>query len=155
MPGVIRKVFLGLACLLAVLISASSVLYVRNPPPAVPVISIAESIASGKPYVVKLHAQWCPVCMFTKDMWVQIEKTYSGRVNLVVFDFTNQATTDRSKAEAKRLGLEKFFDDNVGSTGIIAVLDPHTREETASIRGSHNFADYRSAIDGSLQPVTR
>jgi hypothetical protein len=30
-----------------------------------------------KPYVVKLHAQWCPVCMMTKGVWSRVETSYS------------------------------------------------------------------------------
>jgi len=104
--------------------------------------------------VVKLHAQWCPICMFTKDRWSEIEAKYSGRVKLVVFDFTDQATTDASRAEAKRLGLEKFFDEIVGETGTIAVVDGRTKEMTASIHGRPGFEEYRRAIDSSLRSVT-
>jgi hypothetical protein len=93
--------------------------------------------------------------MLTKNVWSQIEDTYSARANLVVLDFTNQANTDFSRAEAKRLGLEAFFDEYVGATGTIVVLDGRTKEVTASINGSRNFADYRTAIDATLKRMGR
>src|SRR5262245_37282241 len=103
---------LSLAAFLFVL---GYVLYARNRAPDVPVISIATA-GAGKPFVVKLHAQWCPVCMMTKGVWSQIEKSYSGRVNLLVLDFTNEANTEASRTEASRLGLAKFFDEYAYAT---------------------------------------
>jgi thiol-disulfide isomerase/thioredoxin len=151
----IKKTLLVVTFLAVAVVAVAAVMYVQNPPPAVPTISALDVADTNRPYVVKLHAQWCPICMLTKTVWSQIEMAYSGRANFVVFDFTNTATTDRSRAEAKRLGLEKFFDDNAGATGTIAVLDGRTKEEAASIHGIRGFDEYRSAIDASLHGVTR
>jgi len=150
-----KKTLLVVALLSVLLVAFAGVMYVRNQTPAVPAISSAEAANPSKPYVVKLHARWCPVCMVTKAVWTQIEATYSTRVNLVVLDFTNQATTDASRAEAKRLGLETFFDANAGATGTIVVLDGRTKEVTASIHGSRDFAEYRAAIDAILRVEAR
>lgn len=149
-----RKALLAIALLGAVLASLGYVMYVRNPPPVVPAISV-EDARAGKPYVVKLHAKWCPVCMVTKDVWSQIEETYRGRVHLLVLDFTNGANTEASKAEAARLGLEKFFDEYGGATGTIVVLDGRSKDVTASINGSRDFAEYRTAIDAALERSSR
>lgn len=151
----IKKTLLVVTSLSVVLVALAYIMYVRNPAPTVRAISAAEAANPEKPYVVKLHAQWCPVCMLTKAVWRQIEATYSTRVNLVVFDFTNQATTDASRAEAKRLGLEKFFEDNAGSTGTIVALNGRTKQVTASINGSRDFAEYRAAIDATLNGETK
>jgi thiol-disulfide isomerase/thioredoxin len=146
----LRKALRVVAAFSAVLVAFGYLMYVRNPPPTVSPVSTAEAAIPGKPYVVKLHAKWCPVCMTTKGVWSQIEDTYSARVHLVVLDFTNQANTDASQAEAKRLGLEKVFDEYAGWTGTVLVLDGHTKEVTASINGSRDFAEYRAAIDTAL-----
>jgi hypothetical protein len=151
----IKKALFGVTCLVVALVAVASVLYVRNATPTVPTISLVEAADTRRPYVVKLHAQWCPICMLTKNVWSQIEVAYSGRVNFLVLDFTNQATTEMSRAQAKRLGLEKFFDENAGATGTIAVLDGRTREETASIHGIKGFDEYRAAIDASLRAGAR
>jgi hypothetical protein len=151
----IKKALLVVTFLAVAMVAVASVMYVRNAPPVVPALSDVDAANPSRPYVVKLHAQWCPICMLTKSVWSQIEVAYSARANFVVFDFTNQATTERSRAEAKRLGLEKFFDDNAGVTGTIAVLDGRTKEEAASIHGIRGFDEYRSAIDASLHGVTR
>lgn len=151
----IKKAFLVLTSLGVVLIAFGFIMYVRNPAPTVSVISTVEAANPGKPYVVKLHAQWCPICMLTKGVWSQIESTYSGRVNLLVLDFTNQATTDASGTEAKRLGLKKLFDDYSGTTGTIVVVDGRSKAVTASINGSRDFAEYRAAIDATLNDAPR
>ena len=104
---------------------------------------------------VKLHAQWCAVCMVTKDVWSQIEETYAGRVNLVVLDFTTQATTDASRTEATRLGLNKVFDEYEGVTGTILVVDGRTKGVTADIGGNRDFAEYRAEIDAMLEGTPR
>ena len=139
-----------MAVLVAMLIAVGAMLYVNNAAPAVPPVSPADAAKTGKPYVVKLHAQWCPVCMITKDVWSQIEKAYAQRVNLVVLDFTTDAHVEASRAEAARLGLTKFFDEYGGATGSIVVLEGRTKEVTASINGSRDFGDYRAAIDAAL-----
>ena len=147
----IKKTLLVLASSAVLLVAAASVLYVRNATPIEAPISVADAASHSRPFVIKLHAQWCPVCMMTKPVWSQIEATYSTRANLVVFDFTNQQTTNRSRAEATRLGLERVFDENAGWTGTILVVDGRTREVTTSLHGDRDFAPYRAAIDATLR----
>jgi thiol-disulfide isomerase/thioredoxin len=153
--SLLLRALLVVASLTVALVAAGPVMYHLNATPAVPTISFAEAANPTKPYVVKLHAQWCPVCMLTLGVWSQVEASYSTRVNLVVFDFTNQATTDASRAEAGRLGLGKVFDENAGWTGTILVLDGRTKDVTASIHGSRDFTEYRAAIDGALRGATK
>src|SRR4051794_27151712 len=131
----IKKMLLSATCLIALLAATGSVMYVRNSTPGVPVIPVAEIANPTRPYVIKVHAKWCPVCMMTKSIWSQIDSMYSGRVNLVVLDLTNEGTIEKSRIEAKRLGLEKFFEEGTGATGVIAVLDGRTKEVRASIQG--------------------
>jgi thiol-disulfide isomerase/thioredoxin len=151
----IKKALLAVAVLGAVLIASGLVLYARNSAPVVPPLSAADVARTGKPYVVKLHAKWCPICMVTTGVWSEIEKTYGSRVNLVVLDFTNDANTERSRAEAARLGLTKMFDEYAGATGMIVVVDGRTKEVTSAIKGSRDFAEYRTAIDSALQGATK
>ena len=144
-----------LGAAIAILIAVLAVGYVRNGAPTVPQLSAAEAASPSKPYVVKLHAQWCPVCMLTKAVWHDIEAAYGSRVNLVVFDFTDEATTDASRTEAERIGLGDFFAEHSGWTGTIAVVDARTKQATAEIHGSRDFAEYRAAIDAVLASTGR
>lgn len=132
------------------LVAAGYVMYRGNTAPVSPPITAAEASNPSKPFVVKLHAQWCPVCMITTSMWTQIEEAYAGRVNFLVLDFTNDQTTDASRAAAERVGLGRVFEET-GSTGVVLIVDGHTKEVTATIAGSRDFAEYRAAIDAALK----
>ncbi len=146
----IRKTLMYFAGVALLLAGVVGILYVTNPAPRAPRVELASLQDSPRPYVVKVHAQWCPVCMMTKDMWDQVQQAYAGKVNLVVFDVTGTTTEQASRAEAQRLGLGDFFDENSGSTGTVYVLNGRTKAVVTSIHGSRNFGDYSSAIDGAL-----
>ena len=145
-----KKVLLILTALGVALVGVGFLLYASNTAPAVAPVAADEAARSGRPYVVKLHAQWCAVCLVTKDVWAEIEQRYANRVTLVVLDFTTDGNTEKSRAEAKRLGLQEFFDEYGGATGTIAVLDGRTKKVVASIAGDRDFAEYQTAIDAAL-----
>jgi len=144
-----RILFTGVA-VIAALAGLGTFLYARNTTPTVPPIATADATATGAPWVLKLHAQWCPICMLTKGMWSEVEETYAGRVRLAVFDFTDEATTAASRAEAERLGLAAVFDEVGFTTGPIVVLDGESKDILTWINGSREFADYEAAIDAAL-----
>jgi thiol-disulfide isomerase/thioredoxin len=143
--------YFGSAILL--LAGLAAILYVTNPAPGVPGVILADMAGSPKPFVIKVHAQWCPVCMMTRSVWNQVQSAYTGRVNLVVFDVTSDSRTETSRLEARRLGLETFFDEYSYSTGTVYVLDGRTKAPLTTIHGSRNFADYSTAIDSALMPL--
>ena len=144
---------LGIA--LAAAITAGVTAIVANPAPSVAPLSAMEIADSTQPYVVKLHARWCPVCMVTKDVWSDVEAAYAGRVRLVVFDFTTDATTELSRTEAKRLGLDAMFDEYSGVTGSVLVLDGISKEVKHELHGSRDLAEYRTAIDTTIAQMRR
>ncbi|HET8696960.1 MAG TPA: thioredoxin family protein [Gammaproteobacteria bacterium] len=147
----IKKALLGGAAVVAALAVAVAVLYATNGTPAVAAVSAAEVANPTKPFVVKLHAQWCPICRLTKGVWSEIAAGYGEQVNLVVLDFTDEATTEASRAEAARLGLAEYFEEHSGWTGTISVLDAATKTVIADLHGSRDLAEYRAAIDTALQ----
>jgi thiol-disulfide isomerase/thioredoxin len=147
----LKRVLLGFVAIVAALVGLGAVLYATNATPTVAPVATADAAAAGAPWVLKIHAQWCPVCMLTKGMWTEIEATYAGRVRLAVFDFTDTDTMIASRAEAERLGLAAVFDEVRGATGTIVVLDGETKEITAWINGSRDFSEYRAAIDAELE----
>jgi hypothetical protein len=67
----------------------------------------------------------------------------------LVLDFTDDQTTDASRAAAERVGLGRIFEES-GSTGVVLIVDGPTKEVTASIAGSRDLADYRASIDAAL-----
>ena len=147
----IRKILLAVGALVALLVIGVGGAYFMNAAPVVPTIPTEVAAATTKPFVVKLHARYCHICMATMGMWSEVERTYGDRVNLVVFDFTNDANWEASRAEAIRLGMEPFFNEYAGISGVVAVLDPKTKEVTGWIDGSRDFDEYRTAIDDAIQ----
>jgi thiol-disulfide isomerase/thioredoxin len=138
-----------LAFVVVGLAAAVAVAVVTNPAPQVPFIA-DDVTGAGQPFVVKLHARWCPVCMATKDAWADVSANYAGKVRLVVFDFTTDRTTDASRVEARRLGLDAVFSDYEGATGTVLVLDGTSKEIKHSLHGNLAPAEYRRAIDETL-----
>jgi thiol-disulfide isomerase/thioredoxin len=146
----VRKMLIGAGAIVLALAATAGILFFVNSTPEVPPLSQAEAAQPTKPYVIKLHAQWCSVCLATKDEWEQIQQGYADRVNLVVFDSTDEASTAGSRVEAKRLGLEALIDEYQGATGMVLVVDPATRKVLSEIAGIQPIGNYRDAIDASL-----
>jgi hypothetical protein len=146
----LRKTLRGLLVLVLLLSATGGILFVTNAPPAVAPIAAAALTNSQKPFVIKLHAQWCPVCMVTKGEWREIESAYADRAHLVVFDSTTAAAVERSRAEAERLGLGDFLDRYHGATGMVVVVDGRTGSILAELGGRRSFAEYSDAIDSAL-----
>ena len=150
--NMIKKTLVASLLVALALAVVGIVMFATNPAPAMARISTLES---EKPYVVKLHARWCVVCALTKPAWSEIEKAYSASVNLVVFDFTNGTAIEASRSEAKRIGLDTFFEEHAGWTGAIAVLDGRTKKVITVIEGRRSIAEYRVAIDVALKGTNK
>ncbi len=137
----------------AFVIGAGAFLTMTNSAPRVPAISDADPPTSRQPYVIKLHSRWCPICMATKGAWATVQSAYTGKVRFVIFDFTDHETTEASRTRAKQLGLEPVFDVYEGETGTVLVLDGMSKEVRQALQGIRSQADYRAAIDASLDRV--
>ena len=77
---------------------------------------------ADKPTVVKIHASWCGTCTRLEGTWKTLQETYGDSANFVVFDVTDKAALEKSRAEAERLGLTNVLDEFKASTGTIAVI---------------------------------
>jgi thiol-disulfide isomerase/thioredoxin len=150
-------VVLAAGLVTATTVALAAVLYVTNRAPSVPALTAREAAETDRPYLVKLHAQWCPVCMMTKDVWSELSVAYERRVRFAVFDFTNDTTTAASRVEAARLGLSAVFDEYVGETGTVLIVDGRSREVLDSVHGARELEPYHAAIDQALArtPTTR
>jgi thiol-disulfide isomerase/thioredoxin len=148
--AMLRKSLIAVLVLALSLVAAVGVFYLGNPAPAVAAISTADIADTSRPFIVKLHARWCPVCMLTKDEWAEIEARYADRAKLLVFDSTNSASVARSSIEAERLGLTGLWNEYQGASGLVLVLDGESRETLVSLGGLHTFDEYREAIDAVI-----
>jgi thiol-disulfide isomerase/thioredoxin len=137
--------------LLILLVAGYGLLLLFNgapkPPPA-PVPSAGDEMKS--PFVVKIHARWCPVCMATKPSWTKLQKSFRERVRFVVFDVTSGSSKAASHAEAVRLGLGEFFEAYSGRLGSVFVLNGDSKEVLASLDGLHGYAAYAGSIEEAL-----
>jgi thiol-disulfide isomerase/thioredoxin len=149
----LKKACLILTLLVVLLVGLGVTMFVVNPAPKVPAVSPDDPATATRPYVVKIHARWCPICMLTKGTWTKLQTQFAGRVNLVVLDFTNKETSAASRSEAKRLGLEGFVDAHSGEIGTVYVLDGGSKEVKASVPGARDLAEYVVAVDNSLRPT--
>ncbi len=146
----IRKLLVTTGVIALALVGTVAILYAANGAPDVASLSAADAAASAKPYVIKMHARWCPYCLLQKDEWSRIEQAYAGRVNFVVLDATNDAAVERSRVDAERLNMREFFDEYNGATGLVVVLDGRTKEVLAEVGGNAPFEEFQAAIDGAL-----
>jgi thiol-disulfide isomerase/thioredoxin len=101
--------------------------------------------STGKPTVVKIHANWCGTCQRIEGTWDQLKATYGDNANFVVFDVTDRESVTKSKAEAEKLGLTGVFDEYKSRTGTIAVVGPDG--ETVSVfKGVEDPSRYDEAL---------
>ena len=145
-----KKIAFAIVGAVMFLTGIGAVLYLANSTPKVRPISAGEAANPSRPFVVKLHARWCPICMATMVAWGTIQDEYSDRVNFLVFDYTDDRTTEASRVEAARLGLTQIFEE-AGATGVVLVVDGRTKNVRASMDGFRTAAAYRAPIDAALR----
>ena len=101
---------------------------------------------ASKPFIVKIHADWCGTCTRLNGTWEALEKSVGSEARLVVLDVTDKEALARSRAEADRLGLRSFFDAYKSQTGTVAVLDGATREPVSVMKGELDAGRYEAAV---------
>ena len=106
----------------------------------------APEACSSKPYVVKIHADWCGSCRALKSVWERIESDLQDQASAVTLDVTDRAAYTESQAAAERLGISEFFQEYGSRTGTIAVLDCRSRKPVAVMSAERDFEKYREAI---------
>ena len=100
----------------------------------------------SKPYVVKIHADWCGTCKKLARVWEGIVSSLEEQATIVTFDVTDRAAYEHSRDEAERLGIGEFFAEYRKRTGAVAILDCKTREPVEILIGEPDVARYREAL---------
>ncbi|PAX51476.1 TlpA family protein disulfide reductase [Brunnivagina elsteri] len=104
----------------------------------------------GKPVLVDVYATWCPGCKNIAPTLSQLKQEYSGKVNFVVLDVTDKAKVQETQAQAEKLGLGKFLEDNKSKTSTVAIVDPATGNILTVFKNNPNKADYTKILDVAI-----
>ena len=107
---------------------------------------------SGKPYVVKIHADWCGTCKALKSVWQRIETDLRDQATIVTLDVSDRVAYMESQATAERLDISEFFQEYRSRTGTIAVLDCKSHEPVVIMSAERDFEKYRAAVARAGSP---
>lgn len=107
---------------------------------------------NGKPYVVKIHADWCWSCKALKSVWQRIETDLGDQAIIVTLDVSDRAAYMESQATAERLGIGEFFQEYRSRTGIVAILDCKMHEPVVIMSAERDFEKYREAVARAGSP---
>ncbi|MGH9899576.1 MAG: thioredoxin domain-containing protein [Pyrinomonadaceae bacterium] len=105
-----------------------------------------------KPTVAIVRADWCPYCKQLEPTMSKLIEEYKDRIDFVMFDVTDAATTTQSAATAEKLGLTKVFEDNKKNTSAVVVLGP---KHNVLFKTSKNYDRdaYVRAFDDAIAKV--
>ncbi len=104
----------------------------------------------GKPVVIDIYASWCPACQNIAPTISQLKQQYAGKVHFVVLDVSDRASTAKSEAIARELGLSQFLADNKTQTGSLTIVNPSTGKILAQHRNNANKSAYTRVLDSAL-----
>jgi len=105
-----------------------------------------QKACESKPYVVKIHADWCASCRASESIWDRIKSDLQDQASTVTLDVSDRVAYTESQAAAERLGISEFFQEYRTRTGTIAVLDCMSRKPVAIMNTERDFEKIREAI---------
>jgi thiol-disulfide isomerase/thioredoxin len=105
------------------------------------------SCEAKKPFVVKIHADWCGSCKATEATWTRVEKDLGDQATVVQLDVSDRVAYSESAAKAEELGIGEFFQEYRSRTGTVAILDCETLEPVEVLAGERDFEKYREAVE--------
>ena len=100
----------------------------------------------SRPYVVKIHAEWCGICKAIEPTWQRLRSDVGDRATLVTLDVTDRGSVEAAMARAKELGISDFFNEYRRQTGTVAVIDCETLKPVSILRAEHDLSKYQEAI---------
>ena len=105
--------------------------------------------AKTKPRVVIIRADWCRACQQLEPTMMGLMEEYGNKLDFVMLDVTNEATTEQAAAKAKSLGLSRYFEANKKNTSTVAIFKG--RKSVFKTMKNFNKADYVAAFNKALK----
>lgn len=99
----------------------------------------------GKPVIAKIHADWCGTCTQLNPTMAALEERVGDEATVVTLDVTDKDAVEKSRVEAERLGIRKFFDSYKGKTGTVGVIAPDGKI-VQIYRGELDVDKYEAAL---------
>jgi thiol-disulfide isomerase/thioredoxin len=108
-------------------------------------------IESPKIIAVELYADWCAACKELMPKMAEIKKTYQNKQILVVrFDMTDEATKAQAGFMASYSGLAEVYKKGGGKTGLVALVNPKTKEIYGVITIKKTADEISKMIDDAI-----
>jgi hypothetical protein len=113
----------------------------------------AQSVSKGlnQPLVVLLKSDTCAVCKQIAPLLSRLNKTYQHRSQWVTLDVSNRKTLAQAEKQVKALGIEAFFEKYGNHTGIVAVIDPKSKQILTLLVAEEKPEKYQMALDQALK----
>jgi len=105
--------------------------------------------AKTKPRVVIIRADWCSACQQLEPTMMGLMQEYGNKLDFVMLDVTNEATTAQAAAKAKSLGLSSYFEANKKNTSTVAIFKG--KKSVFKTMKNFNKADYVAAFNKALK----
>jgi thiol-disulfide isomerase/thioredoxin len=101
----------------------------------------------GKPVIVDIYASWCAACKNIAPTISQLQEKYAGKVEFVVLDVSDRATTTQAETTAKELGLSSFLASSKAQTGSLAIIDPANGKILSQHHNNPDLVAYTKVLD--------
>lgn len=105
----------------------------------------------NQPLVVLLKSDTCAVCKKIAPLLSRLNKTYQHRSQWVTLDLSNRKTLAQAEKQVKALGIEAFFEKYGNHTGLVAVMDPHSKQILTLLIAEEKPEKYQMALDQALK----
>ena len=114
-------------------------------------VSIDNPEVEPEVIVLKIHADWCPLCKGNTKPLNEAKEEFKGKpVLFLKLDITNKDTIKQSVLLAQAVGVEKVLMDN-SNTGTIVVVDAESKKAVEVINGIMKTEVYVDAINKALE----
>lgn len=106
--------------------------------------------ASAKVAAIKFHADYCGACKKLAPKISELKKEYKDKgVAFVVFDFTDDASKQKTQDLAKAEGLESVLNSYKG-TGFIVLYDIKNKKVIGELKNTQNVEEMEAKINAYL-----